>query len=167
MPTSETTTTLLQDSEVLSALPVEHLCDFDIRFEPVQRIDTAAGTRLNYIIREGIVRGPRIQGEFLPGGGDWLITGTDGVSHLDVRATLRTKDDALIYLTNRGRVSMSTSMRRRYLMGQQLPYSAMYARSHPQFETDAPEYAFLNAAVCIAFNEVSLDRVIYRIYIVQ
>ena len=38
----------------------------------------------------GIIEGPKLQGEVLPGGGDWLLVGSDGTGRVDVRATIRT-----------------------------------------------------------------------------
>jgi len=52
------------------------------------------------IFREGQaprLAGPRLKGIVLPGGGDWTVARPDGSARLDVRITLRTDDDALVY----------------------------------------------------------------------
>ena len=43
----------------------------------------------------------------LPGGGDWLRVGTDGVGRIDVRATIRTHDGELVLLTNTGVIAIA------------------------------------------------------------
>ena len=58
--------------------------------------------RLNINVTGGRVDGPKIKGKFIPVGADWLTVRTDGISVLDVRATIQTDDDALIYLYYRG-----------------------------------------------------------------
>ena len=81
----------------------EHLLDIRISFDPVQIFETPVGTRFTYVVKEGRCEGPKIAGDILPGGGDWILLGTDQVARLDVRATLRTDDGAHVHLTNTGR----------------------------------------------------------------
>ena len=83
-------------------LPAEHLFDMYVDLQPAQMIPTAVGTRLTFIARGGVIDGPRLRGEILPGGGDWLLVGTDQVGRIDVRATLRTHDGALIHYETKG-----------------------------------------------------------------
>ena len=48
----------------------------------------------------GHFEGPRLRGTVLPGGSaDWLLLRADGVLEMDLRATLRTDDGALISMT--------------------------------------------------------------------
>ncbi|MGH9112140.1 MAG: DUF3237 family protein [Acidimicrobiales bacterium] len=88
-----------------------------VDFGPMQLLTTPMGTRLNYVVKQGVVDGPMLRGELLPGG-DWVLVGSDGVARLNVRATLRTDDDQLVYVTNTGR-------------------DEAYARPVPLFETGA------------------------------
>src|SRR5258708_13987418 len=60
------------------------------------------GNRQIAPVAGGSFEGPRLQGKVLPGGADWLLIRPDGVSEIDVRATLQPDDGALIYVTNRG-----------------------------------------------------------------
>jgi hypothetical protein len=165
--TEQESPTYLLDTPLLEREGLQYLCDFRISFEPVQQLKTPIGTRMNFIIKEGSVKGPKIEGEFLRGGGDWLLIGVDGVARLDVRATIRTTDGALIYVTNSGKSFMSSSITRRFLRGDKVPWTKIYARSSPLFETGAGDYLWMNSAVCIAYNEISLQSVHYRIYRVE
>ncbi|MEL0323675.1 MAG: DUF3237 domain-containing protein, partial [Rhodospirillales bacterium] len=63
---------------------------------------TPHGDRLVARITGGTFSGPKLKGHIHDGGGDWLLTGTDGVSKIDVRMTLETDDGALLYTTYHG-----------------------------------------------------------------
>lgn len=154
----------LVDMPLLTSLEVEHLCDFSIHFEPLQSFVTARGARSIYVIRGGQVAGPRLNGEFLPGGGDWVTIDQNGVATLDVRATIRTDDGELIYFTNSGRARVPAEARSKLLSGKLLVWNEIYARSSPLFETGAEKYIWLNGMVSVAVNEFSLSQVNYRIY---
>ena len=158
---------LLVDVPMLEKVEVEHICDFSIDFDPVQTFLTSRAFRQNYIIKSGQVRGPRLRGEFLPGGGDWLTVDQDGVAGLDVRATIRTDDGELIYVTNAGRGHTSAEARARLEAGALLKWNEVFARSSPLFETGAANYRWLNRVVTIAINEFSRNHVNYRIYSVK
>ena len=52
--------------------------------------NTPHGNRMIYSSKGGTVKGPEINGEILPGGGDWFLLRSDGVGQIDVRETIRT-----------------------------------------------------------------------------
>ena len=145
----------------------EHLLDIRISFDPVQIFETPVGTRFTYVVKEGRCEGPKIAGDILPGGGDWMLLGTDRVARLDVRATLRTDDGVHIHLTNTGRVRMSPDVAQRFSAGEFIRHDEMYARSSPLFETDDERYRWINAVHTVAINQVSLAAVHYRVFAVQ
>lgn len=171
MPASKTVDEAFKGSlfemPMLSQVDVEHLCDFSIDFQAMQTFATPRGMRLTAVIKSGRVEGPRIRGEFLPGGGDWIVVGQDRVAVLDVRATIRTDDGEHIFVTNSGRVSIPAETAARFYAGDMIRWHEMFARSAPLFETGAANYAFLNSAVTIAINELSMSHVNYRIYAVK
>jgi hypothetical protein len=76
------TKTGLNDLPLLSELPVEYLCDFSVDLEPAQLIGTPVGARMTFIAKGGSVEGPKIKGELLPGGGDWLMGGSDQIGRI-------------------------------------------------------------------------------------
>jgi hypothetical protein len=149
------------------AVELDHLTDLSIEFGPVQVFTTPLGTRLNYVIDRGVVDGPMLRGTLLPGGGDWIVVGADGIARLDVRATIRTHDDQLVQLFSTGLVEMDPGARERYTAGELLAWDDVYARSVPRFDTGAAAYTWLNRAVTVAVNQVSLDHVDYRIFVVR
>src|SRR5215475_4791101 len=61
------------------------------------------GTRRTAPLSGGDFEGPRLRGVVLPeGSADWLLLRSDGVLELDLRATLRTHDGALISMRSFG-----------------------------------------------------------------
>ncbi|MGW4774897.1 DUF3237 domain-containing protein [Nocardia sp. NPDC004278] len=157
----------LVDADLATSLPVEHLCDFQIEFQAMHTFATPLGTRMTAVIERGTAEGERLRGQFLPGGGDWILVDSDRVAHLDVRATLQTHDGAVVYVTITGRALLSGEAISRLLAGETIGWQEMYARTAPLFETGADDYRWLNSTVAIAVNELSLSHVHYRVYRVK
>lgn len=154
----------LRNTPKLTALPVEHLCDWFVRFSDVHLLQTPLGRRVIVTVAGGEVAGPRLRGRVLPGGMDWVLTGTDDVGRIAVRATLETHDGALVLMTNQGRTWLPPEAAERFSSGQNVTTDEMYARSTPLFETGDARYAWLNKTVCLAVNELSMQGVNYRVY---
>jgi hypothetical protein len=146
---------------------LEHLCQFRIEFADSQLHQTPLGMRATYVIRGGRCEGPDLRADFLLGGGDWVLVGTDGVARLDVRATLRTDDGALVALTSTGRAVLDESALARLLDGEMIGADQMYARSSPLFETGDERYAWLNGVHTVAVNQFSLRQVHYDVSVVR
>jgi Protein of unknown function (DUF3237) len=144
-----------------------HLTDIELSISAVHLDAAPLGTRLTYVIGGGRCDGPRLSGDFLPGGGDWVLLGADAVSRLDVRATLRTDDGALVHVTNIGRVRIDAAAIDRFRAGELISHDQMYGRSSPLFETGDERWAWLNGTYTLAVNEVSLTAVHYRVFAVE
>lgn len=150
----------------VDALPVEHLLDMHVNLQPAQPITTPVGARMTFITTGGTVDGPRLQGEILPGGGDWLIVGNDGVGRVDVRATLRTHDGAFIHYEARGIIKVPADGLARLAAGAVLGFDETYVRTTPKFETADERYAWLSGLVAVGYNVLSPNHIDYRIYTV-
>lgn len=148
------------------ALAASFLCTIDIDFEPVPIFATPVGTRLLYAAKTGTVSGPGITAKVLPGSADWIVVGTDAVARIDVRAVLRTDDDQHIYLTNTGRVRLGEHSARLFA-GELVTADEAYVRTAPLFDTSAERYQHLNGLLTLAFCDISLTRIHYRIYAVD
>ena len=147
---------------------VEHLADYSVEFfEPARIHTTPMGTRLEYMAKHAVVEGPRLRGEILPGGGDWVLAGADGVARLDARFTIKTHDDALIYGTFTGRGRLDDEAMARFTAGELIRWDELYARSAHLYETGAEAYAWLNSAVTIAVTQLSLTHVDHRVFLVR
>ena len=120
-------------------------------------LDTTAphvlGTRQIVPVTGGTFSGPKLKGTALPGGGDWIVRRPDGASQLNVRVTLKTDDDQLIYLTYGGILYAPP--------GQQ---GALYWRTTPVFETGAAKYEWLTRIVCVGVGRRVPGKAAYRIF---
>lgn len=159
-----TTATPVDQLPLVAALPVEHLFDMHVDLAPAQPIPTPLGVRMTFITTGGTVDGPRLRGEILPGGGDWLLAGSDGSGRVDVRATIATHDGVLIHYEARGVIKVPTDGLDRLAAGQVLPFDETYVRTTPTFETSDERYAWLSEVVAVGYNILSPNHIDYRIY---
>lgn len=124
---------------------LEPLCRLEIELEPPQVFPTALGRRVTAVVRSGTVSGG-LTGEVLPGGGDWMRLGEDGLGRLDVRATLRLEGDDLVHLTAIGVTDLSRGV----------PATALVA---VRFEGGGE----LEREVCVADLAITAERVVYDV----
>jgi hypothetical protein len=140
---------------------------FTIRFETTPQVvgSVPAGYfRRAGIITRGSFEGDRIRGTVLPGGGDWLFTRPDGVTHLDVRTILQTDSDETIYMTYTGRLRQPADGGERLANGQTLTEEELYFRTCIQFETAAAGVLWLNDIVAIGVGHRRPDGPVYRVF---
>jgi len=96
------------------------------------------------------VKGPKITGTMIPPGGDWLRLMASGSMRLDVRATIKTDDGALIYMSYNGIISHTPESAERMNKGELLTNKDIpYFVTAPTFQTSSPKYAWLNGVQAI------------------
>jgi hypothetical protein len=117
-----------------------------------------------YPVKGGTVKGPKINGEVLPGGADWLLMRSDGVSQLDVRVTFCTDDGALIYAYYRGIVKVAPDVMERMQQGEDVGPSEYYFRTTPAFETGSEKYGWLNQIIAVGVGSLASGKVRYKVY---
>ena len=137
---------------------LEFLGLVEARLAPAHALlDAPFGGRLIVDVTDARVEGPRLRASMIgTAAADWVIVSPDGrVGALDVRATLRTDDGALIYCEYRGRVRFGAD-------GLHRVYTS------PRYETGDPRYAWLNDLQCIGKGVSNArDRWLrYRLYAV-
>jgi hypothetical protein len=159
-----TTATAVDQLPLVTALPVEHLFDMHVNLQPTQAIATPVGSRMTFITTGGVIDGPKLRGELLPGGGDWLLVGSDGIGRADIRATIRTHDGVLIHYESRGIIKIPADGIDRLAAGEVLPFDQTYVRTTPKFETSDERYAWLSEVVALGYNVLSPNHIDYRIY---
>ena len=97
-------------------------------------------------------------------GGDWLLLRRDGILQLDVRLTLKTDDDHLIYMTYRGMRHGPKDVMAKVNGGEFVDPSLYYFRTTVSFETAAPKYDWLNRIVAIGTGSRPPEGPVYEIF---
>jgi hypothetical protein len=141
-----------------------------VRFEvtaPRPLGKTPYGERRIVQITGGTFEGERLRGTVIPEGGDWLLLRHDGVLQLDVRATLQTDDNELIYVTYRGYRHGPEEVIARLARGERVDPSEYYFRMAPFFETASERYDWLNRIVAVGTGERLPTTAVYTIYEVR
>jgi hypothetical protein len=93
----------------------------------------------------GWAKGPTISATFIPPGADWLRVMPSGAFRLDVRATLRTDEGDLIYITYNGIIQHSQQSFDKLMKGEVVtPADGIYFMTAPTFETSSKKYDWLN-----------------------
>lgn len=162
MTTTETTGTA-------AALPVTELCEVRVAFDPAMLVyETPGGLRIDAIASGGTVRGPRLDAEILPGGGDWLEMADDGIARMDVRATFRATDGGIIHYRSAGRITLGDDARVLFLAGETLGADAVHGRAAPLFETAAEPHRWLNGILAVGrVLELSQRHIAYELFVVE
>ena len=137
-----------------------------VKVAPAQNVGAVPlGTRRTAPIGGGTFEGPRLRGTVLPGGSaDWLLLRADGVLEMDLRATLRTDDGALISMRSFGLRHGPPEVIAAIGRGETVDPATYYFRTTPRFETGHPAYTFLNRLVAVASGDRRPDGPIYTIH---
>lgn len=123
------------------------------------------GRRRITIINGGTFEGPRLRGTVVPGAcAAWVLVGTDDVVRLEARVTLRTDDDAWIYMHYPGIGHGPAEVMARVNSGRPADPDEYYFRTAAQFETAAPNYAWLNKLIAVGVGVRAADGPKYDVY---
>ena len=97
------------------------------------------GTRRTAPLSGGSFEGPRLRGTVqLGGSADWLLLRADGVLELDLRATLRTDDGALVSMRSFGLRHGPPEVIAAIARSEAVDPATYYFRTTPRFETAHP-----------------------------
>jgi hypothetical protein len=122
------------------------------------------GARIYFEVTGGRAEGERFNADVLPGGGDWLLVGPDGLARLDVRAQFRTDDGALVYAQYPGVLELTDAVANALATGGSTAVEDQYFRTTPRFETGEERYAWLQQSVFVAVGRMSNGGVEYRVF---
>jgi hypothetical protein len=133
------------------------------RVQPVGALPI--GMRSIFPVDGGTFEGPRLKGEVLASGADWVLWRSDDVMLIDVRTALLTHDGALISMQYTGlaytkTVEAGEAFRRREVA----PYDEIYVRTTPRFETSDPRYLWLNKVIAVANGARTEDGPLYHVF---
>lgn len=128
-------------------ITTEYLMTLYAPLDAPQQIDASL---LVYNVRAGgWVKGSKVSGTLLSPATDWLRVMPGGSLRLDVRATVKTDDGALIYVTYNGVVSQSKEASDRFAKGDVLTSKDLYFITAPTMQTASEKYAWLNHVQCV------------------
>jgi hypothetical protein len=124
------------------------LCTLRIQLKPPIEVGTGpAGNRLIFEVATVKLEGDRLNGEMMgSAGADWLLVGPEGTATLDIRASFRTDDGAIVLAQYMGRADLSG--------GLNFPLTIYVT---PRFETGDERYAWLNRIQVIGKGVVQED----------
>jgi hypothetical protein len=105
-----------------------------------------------------------LTGRVLPGGADWQLIHSDGLTEADARYTIETDRGALVYVQNRGLRHAPPDIMKKLLAGEAVDPSLVYFCSTPTFETAAPELQALARAIFIGAGERYPSEVVIRFW---
>ena len=133
------------------ALELVPLCTMRTQLKPPIEVGTGpSGTRLIFEAESVKFDGDRFSGKMQGvASGDWLLIGPEGTATLDIRATFRTHDGAIVFGQYHGRMDASE--------GLDLP-KTIYVT--PRFETGDERYAWLNRIQAVGKGVVHEDLTI-------
>jgi hypothetical protein len=133
---------------------------------PLMVGDGPYGTRAFFPVKDGgRVKGDRINGSFVGGGGDWLLIGSDGWSRLDVRAQIETDDGALLYITYYGVLELTERVAAAVqTMAEETGFEDQYFRTTPRLETGDARYAWVNQTVFVGRGRIVPGGVEYEVF---
>jgi len=151
---------------VVEAPALEYLFSYTAGIEEPQQAIGAGpfGHRMIARVTGGRSEGPRLEGEVLPGGGDWALIDAAGTLRLDARVTVQTHDGARIYIQYRGVITpIDPGTVARALDGSLAPGECYY-RTAPVFETGDARYAWLNTTVAVGVGRLEKEGVAYDVF---
>jgi Protein of unknown function (DUF3237) len=111
---------------------------------PVVVGDTPVGLKRVVPILGGTFSGPEMRGTIVPGGADWQYVRPDGVTVVEARYLLRTDDEVLIEVHNRGIRHGPAETMQRLAAGESVDPSEYYFRATPVLTAPAGKYEWLN-----------------------
>ena len=114
-----------------ATIELEYLMTLHATLQAPQTIDAG---NLVFGVTGGWVEGPKIKARVVGPGGDWAQALPSGVRRLDVRATLVTDDDQLIFISYNGVADSKING----------TPDAPYVAIAPTFRTSSEKYAWLN-----------------------
>ena len=147
---------------------LEHVFTAQVQVDPPLMLGEAGGRARRIVpIGRGVVEGPRLKGEIIPGGGDWQAIRSNGVTEVLARYVIRAEDGTMISVVNAGIRRASEPVIRRLLAGERVDPELVYFRAAPTFEVGEGPHAWLTENLFISAGVRRPDSVEIRFYLVR
>jgi len=139
---------------------LRHVCDIEASVGSIRDLGSMPHGRRRIIpVLGGVVKGPRLQGEVMPGGTDWQYVRADGILELEARYSIKASDGAEITVVNRGMRRASPEIMERMSRGEAVDPALVYFRASPVFEAPAGPHEWLNQSIFVCTAARSPDKV--------
>jgi Protein of unknown function (DUF3237) len=122
------------------------------------------GSRSVGTVGAGWARGERINGTLVGPSADWALIGADGYAQVDVRAQVRTDDDANLYLYYTGSLQLTDDVMAALLGGGETNFGDAYWFTHVRIESGAEQYQWVNRTMFIGHGRGVGGAIEYEIY---
>jgi len=122
------------------------------------------GKRIIANVDGGHFEGPNIKGTVQPPAGDWLLIQADNSVQLDLRVSLVTDDNTLIYMSYQGLRAGQRPVLDRLAAGEDVDPREDYMRTICKLETAVGKYDRLNQLLAAGTGQCFPDRVVYDIH---
>ena len=126
--------------------------------------DGPYGERRFIPVTGGKFSGERMSGIMLAGGADSQLVRTDGVVEMDVRCSLRTDDDVIVFMKTFGFRHGPAEVFARMAKGEKVDRGEYYFRELVSFEAPKGKYEWLNRLIAIGVGERLPELVILDVF---
>ncbi len=156
--------------EPTTQITTEYLMTMSVPIEELQKIDDTLIIINVPAGEENWFKGPKISGKVIAPAGHWMhvIPDKEKNLRLDGRATLKTDDGALVYMSYNGIFYQSTERFDRWMKGETLTSKDVLCFiTAMTFRTSSDKYTWLNRVQCVS-KLVKWDNTqIHEVFIVR
>lgn len=129
------------------------------------------GLRHYYEMTQGLLDGPRLLGQTLGAGADWMLVGPDGVLRMDVRVQILTDDGAILCAQYRGIGEPNARMHAAMEHSASTEFDDQRIRTCWALECGDPRYDWVNRCILVGearlrptgANQLGFEHRVYRL----
>ncbi len=126
------------------------------------------GKRKRFIgVTGGTVYGPQLQGQVLPGGGDWQAIAPGGLTEVLARYSIQATDGTVIAVTNAGVRTADPAVIDQLTRGVEVAPDQYYFRTAPRFDVRPGPHEWLRRRLFVARGIRKPDHVVVDFYVVD
>lgn len=156
------------DGPAAPAPTLVHAFTVRATLDPAVELGPVDGGRRRFIpVTGGTVDGPALSGTVLPGGGDWQIILSDGLTSIEARYFIKTGDGTVIEVTNPGVRTATQDVIEKLAKGEAVDPKDYYFRTTPRFVVKDGPYGWMRRKVFVARGIRKPDSVVIDFYAVE
>ncbi|KAJ5638247.1 hypothetical protein N7520_003093 [Penicillium odoratum] len=125
------------------------------------------GRRRCVPIMSGVVSGPHLKGEVVPGGADFMIVEEDQTTHVNTNYVIKSDDGAFIYIRTEGTRAGPPEVLKALMEGGPVDPSQYWFHLHVRIETGHDKYKWMNDRVIVGRATRAKGEVAYDAYFLE